>query len=74
LGIPILTTGVGWALDKLDFCDAMFADKDLKDLNDSIKYIMEHNNLEDLRQNARRVIDNWTLQDYINKHKEIYEM
>ena len=72
LGIPILITDVGWAKDNLASQSARFLD-DTNSLEDNILRFLLRTSLQNiLRQNAREVIDNWTLQDYINAHKEIY--
>lgn len=81
LGIPILTTDVGWARDNLKHEKSAYFIGNDEDYNYSIgnlnkliaNIIKKPDYLERLRVHARQVIDNWTLDDYINTHKVIYE-
>lgn len=70
LGIPIITTNIGWAKDNLRCDSACFVNDKLLGLSGEIRrffvsYIY--------RNNARKIIDSWTLQDYINAHREVYD-
>lgn len=77
LGIPIITTDVGWAKDMLENeAHFIFEDQMINPniLPREIKYVFDnHKARETARQNARKVIDNWTLDMYINAHKAVYE-
>ena len=76
LGIPIITTVVGWAKDMLPGYSAYFYhDFNVKEpLMDLIKLAIEDEaGREENRKNARKVIDSWTLEDYINAHRKVYE-
>ena len=76
LGIPIITTNVGWGRDMLKKNSAMFLPRDdVNGLKTSIDRIIKSLMYrEELRQNARKVIDNWTLDMYVNAHKGVYEL
>ena len=75
LGIPILATPVGWALDNLeDGISAYFIHEDeIGDLAERIRTLVEDGDLrEKIRQGVRRVMEDWTLDDYCQAHKEVY--
>lgn len=74
LGIPIITTNVGWVRDNLKEASIIIPDYDNNDIlrKDIIELIKNQNMQEMFRQYARKVIDNWTLDMYINAHKEVY--
>ena len=76
LGIPIVTTPMGWALDNLKHEEsAYFVEQDdIGNLDRHVKRLLDDQNLrEKIRVGARKVIDNWRLEDYINKHREVYD-
>lgn len=73
LGIPIITTNVGWARDMLTEDSAYFIN-DMNNLKGFIHLVIGYKEaMEKNRKNARKVIDDWTLDMYINKHKEVYK-
>ena len=75
LGIPIVTTPMGWALDNLKHKEsAYFVEQDdIGNLDRHVKRLLDDQNLrEKIRVGARKVIDNWRLKDYVNRHKEVY--
>lgn len=75
LGIPIVTTDVGWAKDMLKpNIDCIKIGDDDLELKDYLQeYIKRPRDLEAMRINARKVIDNWTLDMYIKAHKAVYD-
>ena len=76
LGIPIITTNTGWAKDNLkDEVSAVIIKEDeIKDLDKYIKGALDELLFPDsFRINARKVIDKWSMTDFINAHKEVYE-
>ena len=75
LGIPIITTRTGWVKDNLlHLCDAyILPETEIKNLGTHIKELMQDEELQNrLRRNARKVIDEWGMSDFINAHREIY--
>ena len=75
LGIPIVTTPMGWALDNLKHEKSAYfiEQKDIGNLDKHIKRLLDNRELrEKIRIGARKVIDNWRLEDYVNRHKEMY--
>lgn len=82
LGIPIITTDVGWARDNLKDMESAYIIKKNElgfpliegSLREHILTFLEDMKLgkEKCRLGARKIIDNWTLDMYINAHKEVY--
>ena len=73
LGIPIITTIQGWAKDKLKDTCAYFVKDNLDNFKSEINYIVQDKEKDKIRMNARKVIDSWTIDNYVNAHKEIYD-
>ena len=71
LGIPIVTTSTGWAKDMLTEDTATFVEDNLENLKEAIEYTID--NGDNIRREARKVINNWTLNNYINAHRKVYE-
>lgn len=75
LGIPILTTPTGWAVDNLNDKSALFIpEREINKLPEYIDQLMTDGALrEKLRINARKIVEQHDIKDYIKKWEEIYE-
>jgi glycosyltransferase involved in cell wall biosynthesis len=74
LGIPILTTDVGWAKDNLHKHQAYFINQsDIRNLLEYIEFLfMTPNYCEEMRLKARKLVENFNMNWYLDKHREIY--
>jgi glycosyltransferase involved in cell wall biosynthesis len=75
LGIPVLTTDVGWAKDNADFDNCWFIEESqISNLGKYIDDLMQDNDKIDLvRKNARKLIEKFNMDWYLQEHRRIYE-
>jgi glycosyltransferase involved in cell wall biosynthesis len=76
LGIPVITTKVGWAKDHLTHGESVYFVKDTgKDtLLRAVKELLSNKELmSNIRLNARKVIEQWNINHYIETHRRLYE-
>lgn len=77
LGIPIITTPVGWALDNATASSVcMIEDSEVKnkDLGNYIEGLMKSElGRETYRKNARKLIEKFNMDWYLSEHRKIYD-
>lgn len=76
LGIPILTTPIGWAKDNLKHGESAYfvEHNDMANLHKHFLELGKNKVLQEkLRKNARQIVEKFNYKFYLNKHLQVYK-